>query len=83
VLGRGKRVRWPASRGRNRRAATLKDGGAAVAGGGHRLRSLLAAGQPALAPVLLAGAGLMIKTTILTFTFDPGLDVSRVLVGAE
>ncbi len=60
----------------------LRDGGTAVSAvKGQRLRSLLAAGQLALALVLLAGAGLMIKTTIRTFQFDAGYDASRVLVG--
>jgi hypothetical protein len=46
---------------------TLKDGGAAVGGAhGQRLRSLLAGGQLALALMLLAGAGLLIKTTVRT-----------------
>jgi predicted permease len=61
---------------------TLRDGGTAVgAAKGQRLRSVLAAGQLALALVLLAGAGLMIKTTIRTFRFNAGYDASRVLVG--
>ena len=61
---------------------TLRDGGAAVgAARGQRLRSLLAAGQLALALVLLAGAGLLIKTTIRIFQFEAGYDASRVLVG--
>ena len=60
----------------------LRDGGTAVgAVKGQRLRSLLVAGQLALALVLLAGAGLMIKTTIRTFQFNAGYDASRVLVG--
>ena len=60
--------------------ATLRDGGT-VAAGGHRFRSVLAAAQLALALVLLAGAGLLVKTTIRTFRFDPGFDVSRVVAG--
>ncbi len=61
---------------------TLRDGGAAVgAARGQRLRSLLAAGQLALALVLLAGAGLLVKTTIRIFQFEAGYDASRVLVG--
>jgi hypothetical protein len=39
----------------------------------------LAAGQLALA-LVLAGAGLMIKTTIRTFQFNAGYDASRVLM---
>jgi predicted permease len=61
---------------------TLRDGGAAVgSASGRRVRSVLASGQLALAVVLLAGAGLLIKTVIRTFQFDAGYDTSRVLVG--
>jgi predicted permease len=60
----------------------LNEGGAAVGGGAaQRMRSVLAAGQLALSVALLAGAGLMIKTVVRTFTFDAGYDVTRVLVG--
>ena len=61
---------------------TLRDGGAAVgAARGQRLRSVLAGGQLALALMLLAGAGLLVRTTIRTFQFDAGFDASRVLAG--
>jgi len=61
--------------------AALRDGGTATGGHSQRLRSVLAAGQLALALVLLAGAGLLVKTTIRTLQFNPGFDVSRVLAG--
>ncbi len=61
---------------------TLRDGGAAVGGAqGQKVRSVLAGGQLALALMLLAGAGLLIKTTIRTVQFDVGYDASRVLTG--
>jgi putative ABC transport system permease protein len=62
--------------------AALKDGGAIVGGGsGRRFRSVLASGQLALALVLLAGAGLLVKTVIRTFAVTLTYDPSRVLVG--
>jgi putative ABC transport system permease protein len=60
----------------------LKDGAAAVgSGGGRRFRAILASGQLALALVLLAGAGLLVKTVIRTFAVTLTYDPSRVLVG--
>jgi MacB-like periplasmic core domain len=53
-----------------------------VAGGsGRRFRSVLVSGQLALALLLLAGAGLMIKTVVRTFQVHTDYDASRVLVG--
>jgi putative ABC transport system permease protein len=71
---------WHAS-GANPYSA-LKDGGA-VAGGprGRRVRTALVVSQLALALLLLAGAGLLIKTVAQTFAFDPGYDPARVLAG--
>jgi putative ABC transport system permease protein len=61
--------------------ATLRDSGVVTGVKGQRFRSVLAAGQLALALVLLAGAGLLVKTTVRTFQFNPGFNVSRVLAG--
>lgn len=71
---------WYAS-GANPQPA-LKEG-AAVAGGhrGRRVRATLVVSQLALALLLLAGAGLLIKTVSQTFAYDPGYDAARVLVG--
>ena len=61
---------------------TLERGAAVPAKpAGRRLRSALAAGQLALALVLLAGAGLLIKTVLRTVSFELHYDASRVLVG--
>ena len=62
--------------------AVLKEGGA-VAGGhrGRRVRAALVVAQLALALLLLAGAGLLIKTVMRTFAYDAGYDTARVLVG--
>jgi predicted permease len=60
--------------------ATLKSGGS-IAGGvaGTRFRATLVAGQLALSLLLLAGAGLLIKTVVRTSTFIVDYDASRVL----
>jgi putative ABC transport system permease protein len=70
---------WQASR--RDVMATLKETGGSVAGAGRRFRSALAAAQLALALVLLAAAGLLVKTFVRTFAVAPGYDASRVLVG--
>ena len=62
--------------------SVLKDG--ANASGGRRGRRALHAlvvAQLALSLVLLAGAGLLIKTVARTFEFNPGYDPSTVVVG--
>jgi putative ABC transport system permease protein len=62
--------------------AELKDGATSSASpGATRLRHTLIVGQLALALVLLACAGLLIKTVIRTFRFDAGYDASKVVVG--
>jgi putative ABC transport system permease protein len=60
--------------------ATLQEGSntSAIPSGG--LRSALVVGQLTLALVLLAGAGLMIKTVARIYVFDAGYDTSRVVV---
>ena len=60
--------------------ATLQEGsiGSAAPGGG--VRSALVVVQLTLALVLLAGAGLMIKTVARIYQFDAGYDTSRVVV---
>jgi len=62
--------------------AELRDGGTASANpGAKRTRYALTVGQLALAVILLACAGLLIKTVSRTFQFDAGYDTSRVVVG--
>jgi predicted permease len=62
--------------------STLQDtSGSAGGQKGRRFRHSLVVLQLALALVLLAGAGLMIKTVLRTYSFDVGYDASRVLVG--
>ncbi len=61
-------------------ADTLKEGGrTSAASGHHRLRSGLVIAEIALALVLLAGAGLMIRSFLRIQETDPGFDRHRVL----
>jgi len=60
--------------------AELKDGARSATGGsGHRLRSALVVVEVALALVLLAGAGLMIKSFWRLQQVDPGFDPQSLL----
>jgi putative ABC transport system permease protein len=60
---------------------SLKEGGRSASEGvhRHRLRSLLVVSEFALALILLAGAGLMIRTLILLGRVDLGFDPHNVL----
>ena len=71
---------WSASRAELNEP--LKEGSRSVAGsfGRARLRSVLVVSEVALALVLLAGAGLMIRSLWLLSKVDTGVDISRVLV---
>jgi predicted permease len=62
----------------------LKDGGRGATGGGHgkQLSALLVAGEMALAVVLLAGAGVMIRSYLKIHSADMGVDTSNILGGA-
>ncbi len=66
---------------RNDPHPALKEGATAAGRGGRRLAGSLVIAQLALALVLLAGAGLLIKTVSRTFRFDPGYDAAHVLEG--
>ena len=59
----------------------LKDGATHTVVATRRFSSALAIVQLALSLVLLAGAGLLVKTVAKTFGFDAGYDTSRVVVG--
>jgi putative ABC transport system permease protein len=60
--------------------STLKDGARGTIGaGGHRLRSALVIGEVALSLLLLAGAGLMIKSFWRLQQVDPGFNPQNLL----
>jgi putative ABC transport system permease protein len=63
---------------------TLKDGarGATSGGRGNSLSALLVAGEMALAIVLLAGAGVMVRSFLKIHTADIGIDTASVLAGS-
>jgi putative ABC transport system permease protein len=70
----------PALPSRANLVSALKEGGAAVSGGGsHRLRAALVVGQVAVSLVLLVGAGLMLRSLLALQAVDPGFDTQRVL----
>jgi predicted permease len=60
---------------------TLREGGLGSAGdrGGHRLRSLLVTAEFGMALLLLAGAGLLIRSLERINRIDPGFDVRNIL----
>lgn len=61
----------------------LKDGGRGSTGGARskRLSAILVAGEMALAVVLLAGAGVMIRSFLKIHNANMGVDTGHVLVG--
>jgi putative ABC transport system permease protein len=61
--------------------SAVKDGGAAAAGGirGRRLGNLLVIFEMALCVVLLTGAGLMIRSSLIVYDAPTGVDASNVL----
>ncbi|MBZ5632968.1 MAG: ABC transporter permease [Acidobacteriia bacterium] len=63
--------------------ATLKDGGRGATAGGHGkyLSALLVTGEMALAIVLLAGAGVMIRSFLKIHNADMGVNTANVLGG--
>jgi len=63
--------------------ASLKDGGRGATGGGHgkHLSALLVTVEMALAVVLLAGAGVMIRSYLKIHTADMGINTANVLGG--
>lgn len=66
-------------------SGTLKEGSAAAAGGsrsGRLLRQTLVGAEMALALMLLAGAGLLLRTFWNLRQVDPGLNASQTLVAA-
>jgi predicted permease len=58
---------------------TLKEGGRGLSGARHRAQRIFLAAEMALAVVLLAGAGLMIRSLARLSKVDPGFDPHNVL----
>jgi putative ABC transport system permease protein len=58
---------------------TLKEGGRGLSGARHRAQSVFVVVEMALALVLLAGAGLMIRSLAKLWRIDPGFDPHNVL----
>ena len=58
---------------------TLKEGGRGLSGVQHRAQSVFVMAEMALALVLLAGAGLMIRSLAQLWSVDPGFDPNHVL----
>ncbi len=58
---------------------SLNEGGRESHGGGHRLRGALVAGEMALALLLLAGAGLLLRSFYLLIASGPGFDPAQKL----
>ena len=58
---------------------TLKEGGRGGSGSRHRTQSVFVAMEMALAVVLLAAAGLMIRSLSNLWTVDPGFDAQNVM----
>ncbi len=64
--------------------ATLRDGGRGATGSGHgkHLSALLVTGEMALAVVLLAGAGVMMRSFLKIHTADMGVNIDRILTAS-
>jgi predicted permease len=58
---------------------TLKEGGRGLSGARHRAQRAFVVAEMALALVLLAGAGLMIRSLVKLWNVDPGFDPHNVL----
>jgi putative ABC transport system permease protein len=63
--------------------STLKDGARGATGGGHgkHLSALLVTGEMALAIVLLAGAGVMIRSFLKAHNADLGVNTANIVAG--
>jgi predicted permease len=58
---------------------TLKEGGRGSSGARHRVQRIFVVAELALAVVLLAGTGLMIRSLSKLWSVDPGFDVHNVM----
>ena len=58
---------------------TLKEGGRGVSGGRHRMQGIFVVAELAMALVLLAGSGLMIRSLARLWSIDPGFNPHNVM----
>lgn len=58
---------------------TLKEGGRSGSGTRHRVQGVFVVAQMAMALVLLAGAGLMVRSLVRLWQVDPGFDPHHVM----
>jgi putative ABC transport system permease protein len=72
----------PALRSASKRLNEVFKSSSGISGGSRdRVRSLLVVAEVALALILMAGAGLLIRSALLVSHVDPGFDTSNVIVG--
>ena len=72
----------PALRSASTRLSEVFKSSSGISGGSRdRVRSLLVVGEVSLALILMAGAGLLIRSALLVSHLDPGFDTSNVVVG--
>ena len=64
-----------------RLSEAFQERGASSGGSRDRVRSVLVVGEVALALILMAGAGLLIRNALLVSHLDPGFDTSNLIVG--
>jgi putative ABC transport system permease protein len=64
-----------------RLSEAFKEGIGTSSGSRDRVRSVLVVGETALALMLMAGAGLLIRSAMIVSHLDPGFDVSNLVVG--
>ncbi|HSY31079.1 MAG TPA: ABC transporter permease [Verrucomicrobiae bacterium] len=72
----------PALRSASTRLSEVFKSSSGISGGSRDcVRSLLVVGEVSLALILMAGAGLLIRSALLVSHLDPGFDTSNVVVG--
>ncbi len=72
----------PALRSASTRLSEVFKSSSGISGGSRdRVRSLLVVGEVSLALILMACAGLLIRSALLVSHLDPGFDISNVVVG--
>ena len=64
-----------------RLSEAFRERGGSSSGSRDRVRSVLVVGEVALALMLMAGAGLLIRSALLVSHLDPGFDTSNLVLG--